>query len=57
MTPRGARGTLGKTQIFTSDPSAVTEGTKPSQGGLSDRNAWEFNLGDETSNIFETVTV
>ena len=22
-----------------------------------DKNAWEFNLGDETSNIFETVTV
>ena len=35
MMPRGARDTHGKTQVFTSDPSAVTEGMKPSQGGLS----------------------
>ena len=35
MPPQGARGTLGKPPIFTSDPSAVTEGKKPSQGGLS----------------------
>ena len=30
----GARGTLGKTQIFASGPFAVTEGNLPSQGGL-----------------------
>ena len=31
----GSTRHTGKTQIFTSDPSAVTEGMKPSQGGLS----------------------